>query len=461
MREINGRQDGTLARAAWLESWPPSAGHDPSDPEEALLRRADAAGGDGVADGRLRLDAQGNPRLTPSQRDRWGFAPGAEFLAEETPEGLLLRRADPALGKVYVEPTSECNLRCRTCVRRSWTEPTGFLSLGTYERLVAGLRGFPTLRSVAFWGFGEPLLHPSIVRMIALAKDLGVQTELITNALLLDEEMARALVRAGLDRLVVSVDGTSPRTQADVRSGADLEQVLANVRGLQRVRESLGSENPEVGLEFVVMRSNVRELPGLRRLASSIGASFVVVTNVLPYTPELADEVLYGHWAGRAYLERARWRPKVVLPRIDARHDAVEPIVGLLEHAGAVGPSRPSPYGGDGYCRFVAEGSIAVGWDGRVSPCVALMHSYTCYVLGREKAIRRYVVGDLSSEDVRDVWAREEYVRFRARVLRFEFAPCTSCGSCNLAETNEEDCFGNPFPVCGDCLWAKGVVQCP
>ncbi len=52
-------------------------------------------------------------------------------------------------------------------------------------------------------------------------------------------------------------------------------------------------------------------------------------------------------------------------------------------------------------------------------------------------------------------------MRFRDLVQRFDFSPCSDCGGCNLAETNEEDCFGNGFPVCGDCLWAKGVIQCP
>jgi len=44
----------------------------------------------------------------------------------------------------------------------------------------------------------------------------------------------------------------------------------------------------------------------------------------------------------------------------------------------------------------------------------------------------------------------------------FAFAPCTFCGGCDLSETNEEDCIGNDiFPVCGGCLWAQGIIQCP
>lgn len=38
--------------------------------------------------------------------------------------------------------------------------------------------------------------------------------------------------------------------------------------------------------------------------------------------------------------------------------------------------------------RFVGEGSLVISWDGEVSPCVALMHSYSCYVMGRKKDIK-------------------------------------------------------------------------
>ena len=60
-----------------------------------------------------------------------------------------------------------------------------------------------------------------------------------------------------------------------------------------------------------------------------------------------------------------------------------------------------------------------------------------------------------------DLWLDSDYVSYRERVQSFAFAPCTFCGGCELAEANQEDCLGNPAPVCGGCLWAQGVIQCP
>ncbi len=404
----------------------------------------------------------GELRLPEDQRRRWGLTPGTEFVVRETSEGLLLRPSDPPLSKVYVEPTTACNLNCPICVRRSWSEPGGTMDMAIYRRLVDGLRGMPSLRTMAFWGLGEPLLHPDIVEMVALAKELGAKTELITNGLLLDREMAEGLVMAGLDTLVVSVDGTSPESYADIRSGADLGMVQKNVEGLHAARRANRRDNPEIGLEFVVTRRNVSELPNLRRLAYSMEASFIVVTNVLPYTEEFKEEILYWLSVGSPYpLVRSRWIPEIVLPRIDARAKYLEPLVGLLQHGGTLDPLLGHPDRAYGYCRFVREGAVAVAWDGEVSPCIPLMHSYTCYILGREKAIRRYTVGNVNNEEIKSIYGRDEYRRFRTRVQEFDFSPCAACGGCYLSETNEEDCFGNPFPVCGDCLWARGIILCP
>ena len=75
--------------------------------------------------------------------------------------------------------------------------------------------------------------------------------------------------------------------------------------------------------------------------------------------------------------------------------------------------------------------------------------------------MRSHGLGNVNQERLQDIWEKGEYVQFRDRVVRFDFAPCTDCGGCDLSETNERDCAGNTFPVCGDCLWAKGVIQCP
>ena len=451
MTQTNGRD--------WLARMP-GAGDDTAD---AL---ADAPRPDGAGEGRIDVPlvatAEGALRTTAAQAQRWGVTPGAEFDVEERPDGLFLRRRERPLQRVYVEPTARCNLSCRTCVRHSWDEPIGTMPMDTYRALIDGLKAVPTLRSMAFWGFGEPLLHPDIVEMIAMAHDLGARTEMISNGLLLDAKMAAGLIEAGLDSLVFSVDGASPASYADIRTGGALGAVLANVDRLRTLRISTGRPNPEIGIEFVAMKRNLGELRYLPSLATRMGATRIVVTNVLPYTEELQDEILYGQWAGRSLrVTGTEWSPEMVLPRADLRGETLNAFATLLHETGYAQTVAPQGVATGGYCRFVNEGAMTVSWDGQVSPCVALMHSYRCYVFGRSKQIRRYTVGSVAEQSAGEIWAAAEYAAFRDRVVRFDFSPCTDCGGCEMVEGNEQDCVGNGHPVCGDCLWAKGVIHCP
>jgi MoaA/NifB/PqqE/SkfB family radical SAM enzyme len=364
------------------------------------------------------------------------------------------------LRKVYVEPTNACNLKCRTCVRHSWDEPEGFMEWGTYE---AALDGFSAAAgsTVAFMGLGEPLLHPRFLDMVRRAKERGLRAEVTTNALLLTPELAEALLAAGLDQLVVSIDGASAESFSRARSGASLEKVIANVRGLHDRHGPNYGPGLRLGIEFVAMRSNIAELAGLNRLAAQLGASFIIVSNVLAYTRELISETLYDAGVTAMGGAETTAAPAWQLPKFDWDEDVGASLGRALHGAGAICFVDGTNEEANNRCPFVSADASAVAWHGGVSPCPPLLHTYSCYIRGREKRMIRSEVGRLPEETMATVWAKPTYAAFRDRVRRFDFSPCTDCGGCDLAETNDEDCFGNAHPVCGDCLWARGVIRCP
>jgi tungsten cofactor oxidoreducase radical SAM maturase len=405
----------------------------------------------------------GDLRLPAALKERWNITAESELLLKETREGLVIWPAAPPLSKVYVEPTTACNYQCRTCVRNTWEEKVGFMAFSTFEKLMADLKTVKTLKEMAFWGIGEPLLHPDIIKMIALAHALGVKTELITNGALLTTDMAHNLITAGLDTLVVSVDGASSDAYEEIRCGGDFDQVTENIIGLQRAQWELGRKNPEIGVEFVVMKRNLEQLPQLAKTALSLGAAFIILSNLLPYTEDMKEEILYRQSTRMDNdAHRTKWAPEVILPRIDMHAEYMAPIADLLYLAGRPKIGLKEHAASDeGHCPFIWQGSTAVSWTGDVSPCIALMHSYPCFVLDREKQIKRSVMGNVTKEKLADIWNKEAYTAFRNRVRNFDFPPCIDCGGCDFAESNQEDCFGNPHPVCGDCLWARRVIVCP
>jgi sulfatase maturation enzyme AslB (radical SAM superfamily) len=246
------------------------------------------------------------------------------------------------LRKIYVEPTNACNLNCRTCVRHAWGEPEGFMKWSTHEAAIDALRGAISGigGTVALMGLGEPLLHPRFLDMVRLAKQRGLRVEVTTNALLLTPGLTHGLLNAGLDQLVVSIDGVSAESFGRARSGASLDKVITNVRGLHDRRGPNYGSSIRIGIEFVVMRSNMSELAGLNQLAAQLGASFIIVSNVLAYTPELVAETLYDYGVTSTDVPETAAAPAWQLPKFDWDPEIGAILGQALQRAGAVPSSR-------------------------------------------------------------------------------------------------------------------------
>lgn len=366
--------------------------------------------------------------------------------------------------RVYVEPTNACNLACRTCVRHAWEEAEGFMEWATYKALIESLAELTWAEprspaTIAFMGLGEPLLHPRFLDMVRLAKRHGLRVEVTTNGLLLEKELAVELRSLGLDQLVVSIDGASAETFGQIRSGASLERVIQHVRFLHGAPSPYYGPRMRIGMEFVAMRSNLAELGGLPRLAARLGASFIIVSNVLPYTEELVKETLYDRGVTSFNRGGMSISPRWELPKFDWDEETGAAVGSALRLAGSVSFLGQEVDDFNSHCPFVSADACAVGWRGNVSPCPPLLHTYACIIRGRQKLMTKWEVGDVSNLTLQEIWGDPEYVAFRDRVRRFDFPPCTDC-ACELAEGNLEDCFDNPHPTCGDCLWARGVVRC-
>jgi radical SAM protein with 4Fe4S-binding SPASM domain len=133
----------------------------------------------------------------------------------------------------------------------------------------------------------------------------------------------------------------------------------------------------------------------------------------------------------------------------------------LAAHGSRVSVNGAMIAGGGMHCRFVNEGRLAIDAEGRVSPCLPLLHDYTYYFRDDRREVRAFRLGNIHNEPLADIWQSPRYTAFRERVRKFDFSPCLDCTACDLRATNEDDCFGSGLPSCGDCLWAAGVIQCP
>lgn len=337
----------------------------------------------------------------------------------------------------------------------------GDMTRRTWEQVVRGLKRFRKLRSVSFWGIGEPLLNPGLPDMILELSRLGVFSELTTNGHLLTRETGARLLDSGLASLTVSLDGGTEQAYREVRDGAGLARPLENVRIFNELRSLGRGRHVRLGVQFVLMKQNLNQVGKVLELAEELAADFVLVSNLLPHHRDQAGRILYwlaGEQAQR--IPQGPWRDALVLPAMDPRAlEAVRAQAAGFPERRIIGPQALGDASG-GWCPFVGQGGTSISWKGEVSPCVPLLHTHACFVLGREKTMKRHSFGNVNETSLESIWRSEEYRAFRDRVRRFEFSPCATCGGCHLSQDNQEDCTGSGGPRCGDCLWARGLLIC-
>src|SRR6202789_492727 len=176
---------------------------------------------------------------------------------------------------ISFEPTTSCNLRCPECPSglRAFTRPTGMLENSFFRQTIDQMSR--ELLYLIFYFQGEPYLNPSFLDMVAYASAKGIYTATSTNAHYLNDSNAKRTVESGLDRLIISIDGTTQDVYEQYRVGGRLEKVLEGARNIVKWKKELKSKKPFVFFQFLVVRPNEHQLDDIRRLAKAVGVDEV------------------------------------------------------------------------------------------------------------------------------------------------------------------------------------------
>ena len=285
---------------------------------------------------------------------------------------------------VSVEPTTACNLRCPECPSglRSFTRETGNLKEDFFRKTIDELHR--RLVCLIFYFQGEPYINPKFLEMVQYAHKKGLYTITSTNGHFLNDENARKTVESGLDRLVISVDGTTQETYEQYRIGGNLENVLAGARNIVKWKKQLGKKHPHVIFQFLVVRPNEHQIPEIFRLAKEIGVDEVKLKSAQVYDYENGNPLIPTQKQYARYRENGdgTWSVKHAL----ANH------CWKLWHA------------------------CVITWDGMVVPC--------CF---DKDATHR--LGDLKKTTFKALWKGEAYQSFRRSILagRDQIDICTNC----------------------------------
>jgi len=393
-----------------------------------------------------------------------------EYIMYEEGGKITMIPSIHSISRIYIEPTSLCNLNCLTCIRHNWEEKPGGMEMDTFNEFLCQLDQMESVNSVMFGGFGEPMYHPEIFNMIQSLSDRGIKTEMTTNGTMLNEDTIEKLFQSNLSKLWVSVDSMDTDNFNRIREGGDFAKVYESLKLLKRVNQKKKNKI-QLGIAFVVTKDNANDLSRLRSFAGSVWAEFISISNVIPYEREMEEKMLcrkklfkpltYSREDEKKMGFKEIVLPEISIPRIDYNEYTKEGLYDIYASMMKIKTLGEEFKEYRDYCRFINEGITFLRWDGEISPCMGLLHTYRTYLNGNERLMREHSFGNINESSLKEIWNSKEYYDFREKVYEFDFSPCVLCGGCEDIGSNEKDCLTDSFPACGGCLWAQGVIQCP
>lgn len=301
---------------------------------------------------------------------------------------------DVPLRLLYVPVTNRCNLKCIMCPGKNYHDKVDMDV--SDEVFSAALDAAPMAAQVITPWFGEPLLNENIYCMIAMLKrrmNPDSEVGFPTNATLLNDRNTARLFDAGLDHLMVSLDGASRETTEAIRVGVDFDSVIQSIGNFVKYRSSFGLKKPRISCHFVLMERNLHEIPQYVNLCADLGVDFVAFAYLLDRESGMfqtfGKEVLYHLFQEAREVAGARSIPLYVPPfqASEVRR-----------------------------CYNMQHAFVSISGD--VLPC--------CAMVALPRTARTF--GNVRKQPLVDIWNSREYVHFRQRVLLGDFPEeCKGC----------------------------------
>ena len=212
----------------------------------------------------LELAGAGSARLkAPTLRDK---------LVAKLARLLPLAYFKKLPGVIIVDATNVCNLRCPVCPTTfAMTRKRGMMKLEVFKRIVDDFRGRKERPSIYFNFSGEPTLNPELPEFIRYAAEAGHETFLSTNATRLDAPMCEALIKSGLARVNLCMDGFSKKAQETYRVRSEFEQVKGNIERFLSIRRNLGQAKPFAVLQTLLTSYSENQIQAMTEWAAGAG----------------------------------------------------------------------------------------------------------------------------------------------------------------------------------------------
>lgn len=285
---------------------------------------------------------------------------------------------------ISIEPTTACNLGCPECPSglKAFTRKTGNLNQELNKKIID--ENADSLIYANYYFQGEPFINPNFLEMVTYASQKGIHTSTSTNAHFISKDVAIKTVKSGLDRLIISIDGTTQETYESYRVHGDLNKVIEGTKQIVSAKKELKSSTPHLIFQFLVVKPNEHQIEDIKVLGKDLGV----------------DEIRFKTAQVYDYKNGNRLIPTIEkYSRYRLNHDGTYALKNKLVNQ----------------CWRMWHSCVST-WDGKVVPC--------CF-----DKDATHQLGDLQNDSLKSIWRNKDYQSFRSSILhsRSEIDICKNC----------------------------------
>jgi len=253
-----------------------------------------------------------------------------------------------------------------------------------------------TLLFLIFYFQGEPYIHPFFLKLVRYAHLKGIYTITSTNGHFLSPENCQQTIESGLDRLIISVDGTTQETYSMYRKSGNLETVLQGAKNMVEAKKNLKSNTPEIVFQFLVLKHNEHQIRDIYRISREIGVDSVSLKTAQIYDFRDGSDLMPEN------------------PRFN-RYRQIKDGSYIIKN-----PLKNS-------CWKLWHASV-ITWDGRVVPC--------CF-----DKDAKYEMGQVGQKSFEKIWKSARYNKFRRKLVRGR-KNIDICQNCTEGTLTGDDSLG-------------------
>jgi MoaA/NifB/PqqE/SkfB family radical SAM enzyme len=314
-------------------------------------------------------------------------------------KGIIKSQRRKPYSAWQIELTTRCPLRCRMCCREGHHGMARKdMSLEDFKKILPLLR---EVEAVVLEGWGESLLHPRLTEVIRLVKSEGAQVGFVTSGLTLTDDYVSELVQAGTDFIGFSLSGATAETHDSIRVNSHLPKLLDHIRKFQEIKARQKTVFPRLHIVYLLLKSNIADLPTLIRLAKDLGIGEVILIHMALVTnPWQEEQRIFAREGTEEYekmlaeAEKMARSLKIILRRPS-----------LVPRDAAVCSENPLQ-------------NLYISVNGNVSPCVYLRPPVPPPFLrifhGAEFRTEKVGFGNIFQKPFPEIWQKPQYEDFRA-----------------------------------------------